>query len=189
MIVSDNYFFGAGGSDLDYYDPNTLAFIQRLPVATQGYVSGLGGDGLGGAPKDDWYSINVAAGNQLYLQTSLRPIKAASSPTRLRSRSSLYDTYGNLVAIGTKLADGRNEALFFNAPVSGQYYHRRSPTIRAAPASTTSRSTPRRTSLAASPARSTTTSTAAAASSPATPACTTGKSISTTRATTSSPRS
>ncbi len=34
----------------------------------------------------------------------------------------LYDTYGNLVAIGTKLPDGRNESLFFNAPVTGTYF-------------------------------------------------------------------
>ncbi len=70
LIVSDTVGFGAGSNFLDYYDPNTLAFIQRLPVATLGYVAGLGGDGLGGAPKDDWYTVNVAAGNELYLQTS-----------------------------------------------------------------------------------------------------------------------
>ncbi len=31
----------------------------------------------------------------------------------------LYDTFGNLVAIGTKLADGRNVSLFYNAPLTG----------------------------------------------------------------------
>ena len=56
--------------------------------------------------------------NSLYLQSSTPSDQGGSSPTRLRSRSSLYDTYGNLVAVGTKLADGRNEELFFNAPVS-----------------------------------------------------------------------
>ncbi len=69
LIVSDTIGFGAGNNFLDYYDPNTLAFIQRLPVATEGYVAGLGGDGLGGTPPDDWYSVNVQAGQSLALQS------------------------------------------------------------------------------------------------------------------------
>ena len=36
LIVSDTLGFGAGENFLDYYDPNTLAFIQRLPVNTAG---------------------------------------------------------------------------------------------------------------------------------------------------------
>ena len=60
-----------GGTNvLQSYNPNTLAFIQSVPVATQGFVSGLGGDGLGGAPKDDWYSVNVQAGASLFIQSS-----------------------------------------------------------------------------------------------------------------------
>ena len=119
----DSIFFGSGGSLLDYYDPNTLGYIQSLPVATQGFVSGLGGDGLGGAAPDDWYSVNLQAGQQLFLQSST-PSDAGGQACRTRKASleiSLYDTFGDLVATGTKLADGRNEALFFNAPVSGEY--------------------------------------------------------------------
>ncbi len=122
LIVSDTLGFGAGENFLDYYDPNTLAFIQRLPVNTEGYVSGLGGDGLGGAPPDDWYSVNVQAGNSLYLQSSTPSDQGGEFPNTASLEIELFDTYGNLVATGTKLADGRNEALFFNAPVSGQYY-------------------------------------------------------------------
>ena len=122
LIVSDSVFFGPGGSYLDYYDPNTLDFIHRLPVATQGYVSGLGGDGLGGTVKDDWYTINVQAGQALYLQSSTPSDQGGQFPNTASLEIELHDTYGNLVAVGTKLADGRNEALFFNAPVSGLYH-------------------------------------------------------------------
>ncbi len=121
LIVSDTYGFGAGENFLDSYDPNTLAFIQRLPVNTEGYVAGLGGDGLGGAAPADWYSVNVQAGQSLYLQSSTPSDQGGQFPNTASLEIELFDTYGNLVAVGTKLADGRNEALFFNAPVSGQY--------------------------------------------------------------------
>src|SRR5208337_4537716 len=124
LIVSDSVSFGPGGSYLDYYDPNTLAFIKRLPVATQGYVSGLGGDGLGGPAKDDWYTINVQAGQALYLQSSTPSDQGGQFPNTASLEMELYDTFGNLVAVGTKVADGRNEALFYNAPVTGQYHIR-----------------------------------------------------------------
>ena len=104
------------------YDPNTLRFIQSVPVATLGFVSGLGGDGLGGAPPDDWYSVNVEAGASLYLQSSTPSDAGGQFANTASLEICLYDTFGNLVAVGTKLADGRNEALFFNAPVSGQYH-------------------------------------------------------------------
>ena len=121
LVVSDTYGFGAGNNFLDEYDPTTLAFTQRLPVATQGFVSGLGGDGLGGAPKDDWYSVNVEAGQSLFIQSSTPSDQGGQFPNTGSLEISLYDTFGNLVAQGTKMADGRNESLFFNAPVSGNY--------------------------------------------------------------------
>jgi protocatechuate 3,4-dioxygenase beta subunit len=34
----------------------------------------------------------------------------------------VYDTFGNLLATGSKLPDGRNEVLFINAPNTGQYH-------------------------------------------------------------------
>ena len=107
---------------LDEYDPSTFAFIQRVPVATQGFVSGLAGDGLGGAPPDEWYSVNVQAGASLALQSSTPSDQGGQFPNTASLEIELYDTYGNLVAVGTKDADGRNESLFFNAPVTGTYY-------------------------------------------------------------------
>ena len=79
------------------------------------------GDGLGGAATDDWYSVDVQAGQSLYLQTSTPSDQGGQFPNTASLEISLYDTYGNLVAQGVKLADGRNESLFFNAPVSGEY--------------------------------------------------------------------
>ena len=55
LIVSDvNPAGGSGPANnyLDEYNPNTLAFIQRLGVNTVGSVSGLAGDGLGGQGSD-----------------------------------------------------------------------------------------------------------------------------------------
>ena len=123
LIVSDtNGLAYEGGTNvLDEYDPNTLAFVARVPVPVYGFVSGLAGDGLGGAPPDDYYSIDVQAGQALYLQTSTPSDQGGQFPNTASLEISLYDTYGNLVAVGTKLPDGRNEALFFNAPISGQY--------------------------------------------------------------------
>ena len=36
LITSDSISFGAGGSQLDYYDPATLTEIKHVPVATRG---------------------------------------------------------------------------------------------------------------------------------------------------------
>ena len=123
LLVSATSGLGEDGGTnvLQSYNPNTLAFIQSVPVATLGFVSGLGGDGLGGAPKDDWYSVNVQAGASLFIQSSTPSDQGGQFPNTASLEISLYDTFGNLVATGTKMADGRNESLFFNAPVSGNY--------------------------------------------------------------------
>ena len=100
----------------------TLSLVTQLPVAATGYVSGVGADGLGGAPLDDWYTVNVQAGQALYLQSSTPSDQGGQFPNTASLEISLYDTFGNLVAQGTKLPDGRNESLFFNAPISGDYH-------------------------------------------------------------------
>ena len=66
---------------LDEYDPTTLAFIERVPVAVQGDVSGLGGDGLGGS-NADWYSFNVNAGDNLVITTTTPGGKCRRPPVR-----------------------------------------------------------------------------------------------------------
>ncbi len=124
LIVSAGDFgFGefGGVNELQEYNPDTLAYIQSVPVATLGAISGLGGDGLGGAAPDDWYSVNVQAGQALYIQSSTPSDQGGQFLNTASLEISLYDTYGNLVAQGVKMADGRNESLFFNAPVSGNY--------------------------------------------------------------------
>jgi protocatechuate 3,4-dioxygenase beta subunit/methionine-rich copper-binding protein CopC len=74
------------------------------------------------AVNNDWYSIDVAAGNSLFLQSSTPSDQGGQFPNDVSVNIELYDTFGNLVASGTVLPDGRNESLFFNAPVTGQYY-------------------------------------------------------------------
>ena len=153
----------------------------------QGYVSGLGGDGLGGAAPDDWYSVNVQAGQSLYLQSSTPSDQGGQFPNTASLEICLYDTYGNLVATGTKMADGRNESLFFNAPVSGEYHIEITEDPGGAGEYFLSVNT------ASYPSGGITGQVyndlnGSGTSSRATPACKAGKSTSSTRTTTSSPR-
>ena len=74
------------------------------------------------AVDNDWYSIDVEAGNSLYLQTYTPSDQGGEFPNTASPNLELYDTFGNLVAVGTNLPDGRNESLFFNAPLTGQYH-------------------------------------------------------------------
>jgi hypothetical protein len=74
------------------------------------------------AVNDDWYSINVAAGNSLYLQSYTPSDQGGQFPNTASVNLELYDTFGNLVATGSVLGDGRNESIFFNAPITGQYF-------------------------------------------------------------------
>jgi protocatechuate 3,4-dioxygenase beta subunit len=124
LIVSETNGLGdEGGTNvLAEYNPNTLAFLQNVPVNTEGFASGLGSDGVGGTAPADWYSVNVQAGQSLYLQSSTPSDAGRQFVNTASLEISLYNTYGDLVAVGTKLADGRNESLLFTAPVTGQYH-------------------------------------------------------------------
>jgi protocatechuate 3,4-dioxygenase beta subunit len=74
------------------------------------------------AVANDWYKINVAAGNSLDLQTYTPSDQGGQFLNDAAPNIELYDTFGNLVAVGTVLPDGRNEAIFYNAPVTGTYF-------------------------------------------------------------------
>ena len=113
--------FDGGTNVLQEYDASTLAFIQSVPVDVYGFASGLAGDGLGGGAKDDYYSVNVLAGQSLDLQTSTPSDQGGQFLNTASLEINLYDPLGNLVATGVKLADGRNEFLDFTAALTGQY--------------------------------------------------------------------
>ena len=57
--------------------PEHAGLHAQLPVAATGFVSGLGGDGLGGS-NADWYSFNVNAGDNLVLTTTTPGAPSAS---------------------------------------------------------------------------------------------------------------
>ena len=126
LLVSATSGLGVDGGTnvLQSYDPNTLAFIQSVPVATQGFVSGLGGDGLGGS-NSDWYSFNVNAGDNLVISTTTPGAPSASGlqfANDLDPTINLYDASGNLVATATgNAADGRNDVIDWTALTSGSY--------------------------------------------------------------------
>ena len=124
LIVADTDGFGSGKNYLDYYDPSSFAFIQRVPVAAKGYVSGLGGDGLGGV-SSDWYSFQVNAGDSLTITTTTPGGSTASGlqfTNDLAPTLNLYDASGNLVATATaNAADGRNDILAYTTLTPGKY--------------------------------------------------------------------
>ena len=74
------------------------------------------------AVDNDWYSVNVAAGSSLSLQSSTPSDQGGQFINTADVNIELYNTFGNLVAVGSPIGDGRNEALFYNAPVTGQYF-------------------------------------------------------------------
>jgi methionine-rich copper-binding protein CopC/protocatechuate 3,4-dioxygenase beta subunit len=78
------------------------------------------------AVNNDWYSINLQAGvtSALYAQTYTPSDQGGQFINTAAPNIELYDTFGNLVATGSVLPDGRNQAIFYNAPVTGQYFIR-----------------------------------------------------------------
>src|SRR5262249_19993454 len=99
-------------------------FLVRRPVATEGYVSGLAGDGLGGQDTD-WYSVQVNAGDNLVIDTTTPGGTSADGQQFINDlvpEGQLYDPSGNLVptAIGNA-TDGRNVDLQYTALASGSY--------------------------------------------------------------------
>ncbi len=104
--------------------PDSLTFLQRLPVATQGYVSGLGGDGIGEV-STDWYQFNVNAGDNLVLTTTTPGGSSANGLQFINDlvpTINLYDEAGNLVASATgNAADGRNDVIDWTSLSSGSY--------------------------------------------------------------------
>jgi hypothetical protein len=101
-----NEYAGPGAASTDIWNTQITSF--SLPPAVN----------------NDWYSIDVAAGNSLYLQTYTPSDQGGQFPNNAAPNIELYDTFGNLVAVGTVLPDGRNEFLSYNAPITGQYFVR-----------------------------------------------------------------
>ena len=124
LIVSNTNGFGVdGGTNVLYeYDPTTLALIQTVPVAMQGFVSGLAGDGLAGVPQRDWYSVNVQAGQSLLLESSTPSDQGGQFPNTASLEISLYEPTATWSPPAPSWpTDGMSRCLF-NAPISGQYY-------------------------------------------------------------------
>ena len=97
---------------------------SRVPVPYTGFVSGLGGDGLGGV-NADWYSFNVNAGDNLVDHDHDARRASASGlqfANDLDPTINLYDASGNLVATATGNApDGRNDVIDWTALTPGSY--------------------------------------------------------------------
>jgi hypothetical protein len=69
----------------------------------------------------NWYSTTLSAGSTITLTTSTPSDGPGIFGNTLDPHIELFDPNGNLVAQGTKLGDGRNEQLVYNATLSGPY--------------------------------------------------------------------
>ncbi len=120
LFVSDTNGLGSSGGTnvIDVYDATTFAFLRRMPVATQGFVSGLAGDGLGVAPSPvSYYSVNANAGDNLHFATSTPAGGPNEFVNNLYPELLLYDPNGNLVAVAAgNGSDGRNSVIDFTVP-------------------------------------------------------------------------
>jgi hypothetical protein len=98
---------------------NTLA-VGRTQYVFQG--SGLPSDTrqlvVTLASAEDWYTIDVTAGNTIFLETST---PGDAFLNTLNPHIDLYDPSGNKVASGTAYPDGRNEFIQYHPSVPGTY--------------------------------------------------------------------
>ena len=128
LIVSDTNGLGSSGGTnvLDEYDPDTLAFIRRVPVAVHGFVSGLAGDGLGTATDDvDYYSVNANAGDKLTITTTTPGGGAGEFGNTFYPAISLYNSSGKLIAYAEgNTGNSRNAKITYKVPAgaAGTYY-------------------------------------------------------------------
>ncbi|MDY3559679.1 S8 family serine peptidase [Gemmata sp. JC673] len=70
---------------------------------------------------DDWYALDLAAGERVRLTTTTPAGGPGEFVNPLNPRIELYDPAGNLVTAGTPLLDNRNEGITFTAPAAGRY--------------------------------------------------------------------
>jgi hypothetical protein len=92
-----------------------------------GYVFGFSGGtsatlqlNLGGGA--DWYGLNVTSLSQIISFTTATPSEGSGQfNNNLDPHVQVYDPNGNLVATGTKLADGRNELVVYQPLITGTY--------------------------------------------------------------------
>ena len=98
-------------------------YAGPTPAATSG-TPRSGRSRIPAAQDDDWYSIDVQAGTgySLFTQSYTPSDQGGQFINQVSVNLELYDTFGNLVAVGSDVGDGHNQAIFFNAPVTGRYF-------------------------------------------------------------------
>jgi Bacterial pre-peptidase C-terminal domain len=109
-IPLDYYLDGSGPTGLmltmkNVYTPNVLAYANGRRKLTD----------------DDWYSINIPAGNRVTLGTSTPGDGGGAPGNTLVPRVELYNPSGGLAAVGAVVPDGRNVSLSYTAAAAGLY--------------------------------------------------------------------
>ncbi len=115
LNAADGGQFAVGGALPTFSRGNDYLFANTSSMEPQQLVLNLGG----GA---DWYSVNVAsAGTSLAFSTTTPGDGSGQFGNLANLQLQIFDPNGNLVASGTKLADGRNETVNYQALTTGQY--------------------------------------------------------------------
>src|SRR5262249_52798116 len=119
------YYLRVSGSDSANYDlvlTRGAAFDVEgnHTFATAQDITGTKGV-LGHVASEDWYSINVAAGSTLRLETGTPADGPNQFVNTLNPHLELYDPSNGLVASGADLGDGRNEFIQSGALSAGTY--------------------------------------------------------------------
>jgi hypothetical protein len=120
-------FFGRAG---DYsgiaVDPNGTTFWaeNEYQGSTIFWSTDIASFSVSPPPVEDWYKVTLPQYYVLRLTTSTPSDRPGQFHNTLNPHVDVFDSSSNLLASGTKLADGRNEALGFTAPVAGTYFIR-----------------------------------------------------------------
>jgi hypothetical protein len=123
--ISDGFFFRAGDYSGIAVDPNGSSFWAENEY--QGntlwntYVASFN---LAPRSVEDWYQVTLPQYFVLRATTSTPSDGPGQFHNTLNPHIDVFDSSGNLLASGTKLGDGRNEALGFTAPTAGTYFFR-----------------------------------------------------------------
>jgi hypothetical protein len=116
--VVANEIFIADFSVIRVYNLTTLALVRTLSGFND--LEALGADG-GVVSEEDWYSVNVSAGDTLVLRTSTPSDGPDQFANLVNPRLEMFDPMGELVGTSAILPDGRNEEITFTALVDGIY--------------------------------------------------------------------
>jgi hypothetical protein len=123
--ISDGFFFRAGDYSGIAVDPNGTSFwAENEYQGNTLWNTYIASFNLAPRSVEDWYEVTLPQYFVLRATTSTPSDGPGQFHNTLNPHLDVFDSSGNLLASGTKLGDGRNEALGFTAPTAGTYFFR-----------------------------------------------------------------